>query len=56
MTDAELAQGNEKARLLYLSGPERRKGVTLEYDAERKVWIKGGKEQFSDKLNGWVAL
>ena len=56
MTDDELAKGNKKARLLYLSGPERRKGVTLEYDAERKTWIKGGKEMFSDKLNAWVAL
>jgi hypothetical protein len=56
MTEAELAKGNEKARLLYLSGPERRKGVSLEYDAERKAWIKGGKEMFSEKLNTWMAL
>jgi hypothetical protein len=56
MTEAELAQGNERARLLYLSGPERRKGVTLEYDAERKAWIKGGKEMFSEKLNAWMDL
>ena len=45
--------GNTLARKLYLSRPERNKGITLQYDDELKVWIKGGSEIFSEKKNCW---
>ena len=47
---------NERARLWYLTAPERRRGVSLVWDTDKEVWIKAGQEYFDSDKERWVPI